>query len=468
MKRPLCFGLGLVMAACGRSDATANSPPAPSKPAVTIPAVEDPTPPPEEEPVVVTTPSHARIAASSNHTCAIVRRKDESIDRVKCWGSNVNGELGLGDRTPRTAAKRAMGDALPFVDLPEVRSLLSIHAKTGRTCALEAGGDLWCWGEGWIDPTDDPPAPPSRVPLPGAVTAFSMSRSHACAVMTDASVRCWGTTRSGALGSPSPGAPSRTLRPVELGTSARAIDVTTGYDHTCVLLSSGRVKCFGEGMYGQLGLADTEPRGVHLEQMGDALPYVDFGDDFLATAVSASALHTCALSTNHTVTCWGNNNSGQLGRGHTQTPGRKPGQSSDAAPTPLPPTNLGARGDTTMVRAGNSGSCALIGGGIKCWGGGTGKGGNPGEMADALPFVDLGTGRTPVEVATETHSCAVVVTEAQPKAGHLLCWGPSSTGATGLDVDEWHFERDGVMGDALPFVDLGKDVYVALADNDGA
>lgn len=463
MKRRHGVVLLVALAACGRNDhdASPDSPPGPSSPPATSPEAKKQTPAkPAESAPVVTTPSYAKVGASSDHTCAIVRRVGEDIDRVKCWGSNANGELGLGDRTSRSG--KDMGDALPFVPLPGVTSLLSIDAESGRTCALQASGDLWCWGEGRaVDPTDAPPPSPSTVPLPGAVTAFAMGRDHACVVLKDASVRCWGGNRSGVLGSPTPAEPSAELEPVELGTDAQAVDVTAGQDHTCVLLSTGRVKCFGDGMAGQLGLTDTEPRGTRPDQMGDALPFTDLGDGFLATAISAGGLHTCALSTSHSVACWGGNRVGQLGQGHTRSPGRKPGQSPEAASTP-PPTDLGTHGETTMLRAGGSHSCVLKGQGIKCWGWGTGMGDDPGEMGDALPLIDLGSDRRPVEVAAGDHSCAVVVTEAEPELGRLLCWGGSSAGATGMDVDRWHFERDGVMGDALPFVDLGKNIHVVV------
>ncbi|CAM9946084.1 unnamed protein product, partial [Laminaria digitata] len=71
--------------------------------------------------------------------------------------------------------------------------------------------------------------------------------------------------------------------------------------------------CFGQNDDGQLGLGDTEPRGILSSQLGDALPEVDFGAGLTATAIATGCSHTCGLLDDGSVKCFGYNNYGQLG-----------------------------------------------------------------------------------------------------------------------------------------------------------
>ena len=62
-----------------------------------------------------------------------------------------------------------------------------------------------------------------------------------------------------------------------------------------------------------IGLGDTNNRGDESGEMGDDLPYVDLGSGFTVSQIACGNWHTCALSTNHTVKCWGANSGGRLG-----------------------------------------------------------------------------------------------------------------------------------------------------------
>ncbi|HMQ28571.1 MAG TPA: carboxypeptidase regulatory-like domain-containing protein, partial [Acidimicrobiales bacterium] len=93
--------------------------------------------------------------------------------------------------------------------------------------------------------------------------------------------------------------------------------ITAGPLHTCALLDTGAVKCWGESLHGRLGLGDTEDRGDGPGEMGDTLPTVDLGTGHTATAITAGSSHTCALLDDDTVKCWGYNTHGNLGVGDT-------------------------------------------------------------------------------------------------------------------------------------------------------
>ena len=82
--------------------------------------------------------------------------------------------------------------------------------------------------------------------------------------------------------------------------------VDSGNYHRCVLSVSGLVKCFGYGLYGQLGNGDTVSVGGTIGSMGDALLYLDLGAGFNITAVSSGvSYHHCAFNQDQAVKCWG-------------------------------------------------------------------------------------------------------------------------------------------------------------------
>jgi hypothetical protein len=84
-----------------------------------------------------------------------------------------------------------------------------------------------------------------------------------------------------------------------------AIAVATGEYHACALLDDHRVKCWGDNNLGQLGLGDTKDRGSDSSTMGDNLPTVDLGTGRMATAIAASRYSSCAILDDQTVKCWG-------------------------------------------------------------------------------------------------------------------------------------------------------------------
>jgi len=84
------------------------------------------------------------VAAGASHVCAVL-----ADGRVKCWGDNLNGKLGLGDTTPRGTLPGQMGPALPAVDLGAGRTALQVSAGAEHTCARLDNGALKCWGRGF-------------------------------------------------------------------------------------------------------------------------------------------------------------------------------------------------------------------------------------------------------------------------------------------------------------------------------
>ncbi len=141
------------------------------------------------------------------------------------------------------------------------------------------------------------------------------------------------------------------LPAVDLGTGRTARAVVAADTHACALLDNGQVKCWGNNAGEVLGLEDTVNRAAGQGQMGDALPAVDLGAGRTATAITAGRSHTCALLDTGQVKWWGLGTYGRLGYGDTVSRGASPGDMGDD----LPAVDLGDTGVTgTISRSGTT------------------------------------------------------------------------------------------------------------------
>ena len=245
---------------------------------------------------------------------------------------------------------------------------------------------------------------------------------------------------------------------VDLGTGRTALALSAGNNHACAILDDHSVKCWGLG--GGLGYGDTSSRGDGANEMGDNLPTVDLGTGRSALAISVGQQHTCAILDNRTLKCWGANGSGQLGLGATNTRG----DDADEMGDDLPVVDLGPGRRARVVSAGRAQTCAVLDDrSLRCWGSnidgrlGLGdidaRGDGPGEMGAALPAVDVGTGRSVTAVTTgqpsgNGHACGVL------DDGSLRCWGAFGQGRLGTGTTENVGDEAGEMGDALATVAL--------------
>ncbi|HTR89918.1 MAG TPA: hypothetical protein VMG62_07385, partial [Solirubrobacteraceae bacterium] len=140
----------------------------------------------------------------------------------------------------------------------------------------------------------------------GSVTAQSVAAGgeHTCAVLSSDRVHCWGENTQGELGN---GTTESSDTPVEAQGVSNAVQVAAGREHTCALLSGGHIDCWGENSAGQLGngtKGGNSDKPVEVKGISDA------------TQVAAGYFHTCAvLSTGH-VDCWG---AGPLGNGTSES-----------------------------------------------------------------------------------------------------------------------------------------------------
>ncbi|MGK4006934.1 hypothetical protein WMF31_30205 [Sorangium sp. So ce1036] len=419
------------------------------------------------------------LSVGRNHACAHL-----TTGGVKCWGYNASGQLGLEDNVSRGDQPYEMGVYLSNTLIGDVTSVM---AGSHFSCALKllpssSQTGITCWGANYVGSLGTGNAATLgdnagemasldfiHLGAERTVTSASVGNGHACAVLDDGSVKCWGFNGSGQLGlgdkdnrGDGSGEMGDALDAIDLGPDRTAKAVSAGGGHTCALLDDDTVKCWGENNHGQLGLGDESDRGDALGEMGASLPTVPLGDGRTAKAISAGYDHTCALLDNNAVKCWGKNGYGQLGLGHTNDMGDGPNDMSM-----LPTVHLGPGRTAKAVSAGEDHTCALLDDDtIKCWGrndrGQLGlhdtspRGIGTGQMGSLLPRVDLGFGRTARAVVTSVTSpvtCALLDTN------QIKCWGenlsgglgsPGCGGATPHCGDD-HFE----MGDSLKVVDLG-------------
>ncbi|WP_045118959.1 hypothetical protein [Haliangium ochraceum] len=98
-----------------------------------------------------------------------------------------------------------------------------------------------------------------------------------------------------------------------LAGEARVRGVALGAKHSCVVLDDGGVRCWGEPRFGVLG-----PRGDGRVMAADAVA-IDVGGR--VDEIAAGAFHTCAVLDTGSVRCWGRNADGQLGYGTAENVG---------------------------------------------------------------------------------------------------------------------------------------------------
>lgn len=295
---------------------------------------------------------------------------------------------------------------------------------------------------------------------------LATSYHRTCVMSQQGALKCWGHNDEGELGLGHTTAMGRnsgdmaSLVAIDLGTGRSVKSVAMGDYHTCAILDNNKVKCWGWNGEGQLGAGDTATRGDQAGQMGNNLPYVDLGTGRTAKAITAGGDHTCVILDNDKLKCWGYNTDGELGYENTNNYGDQAGEMGDN----LPYVNLGTGRTPKVISAAGHNTCALLDNGkVKCWGhngfGQLGMGHNSGvthiagAMGDNLPYVDLGTGRTAKTITTAGFfSCAVLDND------KAKCWGRNNYGQLGLGDSNDRGDQSGEMGDNLPYISLGTNM----------
>lgn len=425
-----------------------------------------------------------QISASQTHTCALLLRSLDQKRRIKCWGRNTWGELGLGDTTSRGLLTSQMGDALPELPLPldfdpaEVITNGDSTRDYGITCARSVQNKVKCWGQVWFSSWayeyGDQPGDLDKVETDagilgaGSSAPLSLTRSmrNFCALLKNQMVKCWGG-----------GGADSTITPLSDGitpSGSGSIDLTydgsvgseelpfnrqtlvsdlrVGPSGTCVNWASGDQTCLGK--ISPVHVYSSPPlEPLTLLKSHPQAPFRDFrmGVNFM-----------CAIGKDNQVYCLGENQDGQLGIGLA------PGDRRDQFTNPVP---LGTNFGVTSLRVGAYHACAQSSSRLKCWGrndegqlglGDTlSRGNDLNAMGDNLPFVDLDAAAIYSLEIGESHNCASIFPNDIWSSGLVKCWGSNSHGQLGLSDTNNRGDNPGEMGSALPFLNLAFPSYAS-------
>ncbi|MDP5238812.1 hypothetical protein Q9Q94_04690 [Uliginosibacterium sp. 31-16] len=296
------------------------------------------------------------------------------------------------------------------------------------TPAHPANGITWVWGDGSANSTGNPPEKMFRKPgsytttvnvdttaygtlsATKAVAVYgdpvALANSTSCALLTDGTVKCWGSDDFGQLGDGSANDGSNSFQPVTVSGLSNVVALSGGYSGIsfCALRSNGSVWCWGDNSQGQLGDGTTTNRNQPVQVSG-------LGSGVLV--VSVGQTQACALKSDTTVVCWGKNGWGQLGDGTTTNR--------------LTPVAVSGLSNAVGISLSYINSCALIAGGsVKCWGyNGEGQLGNGTTTHSYTPVTVSGlTGVADIRLF-DGGACALKADKS------VACWGLNDRGQLG-------------------------------------
>ena len=326
---------------------------------------------------------------------------------VKCWGNNFYGQLGDGTTTNRSTPVNVSG---------LTSGVVSVSTGSNHTCAVMNTGSVKCWGYNSSRQLGDFTTTTRLTPvqvfgLTSGVVSVSLGEHHTCALMNTGSVKCWGTGSGGAIGD---GTTTQRETPVNVLSNGAGsapltgvVSVSAGDHHTCALMNTGSVKCWGQNSNGQLGDGTTIHRSTPVQVSGLTSGVVSVS--------AAGRYHTCALMNTGAVKCWGENFFGNLGDG-TTTDRSTPVQVS------------GLTSGVVSVSAGYNHNCVITSAGAaQCWGQNSNRqlgDGTTTNRSTPVQVSGLTSGAVSVSLG-EAHTCALMNT------GSVKCWGFNFQGQLG-------------------------------------
>ena len=323
---------------------------------------------------------------------------------LRCWGSGSHYLSGSSSQQSTPT----------LMNWPEGDSIESVSIGRTVACGLSTAGDPRCWGymgsnglESGSHSTGSHSSPRTfaRTGLDLYdldLKTVSMGNQFGCGLTFDGQLMCWGNNGFGQLGRGGTSAWELIGQVHGPSTWGSILDVDTAVSHTCALSSAGELHCWGRNLNGAFGIGNTtdqvlpirtpNPTGLHIE------------------AFDTSDAHTCAIYSDASVRCWGDNTYGQLGDGTT---------TSRLSPTSV---ILGGTLAPVQISVGTDHSCLLFDdGSVSCWGsnshGQLGVTSSTTSTASPLPS-DLPMDVELVQIGTGTSTTCGL-----SGAGEVWCWG---------------------------------------------
>ena len=261
------------------------------------------------------------VSSASNYSCALLSDKT-----IRCWGQGWNGTMGDGSSTSWYVPANKVSGITTATEVSTTGShacaLLSagtVHCW-GRNFYGSLGG-----GQVNVSMIQLTPINVSKISNATSITTGGYGSlgvdnpGFSCALLSAGTIKCWGNDNYGQLGSGAKNAQGYSATPVSVDGINTATAISAGVQHTCALLADKTIKCWGASWNGQLGSGakntETYTSGSNTNTTNASFKPVSVSGINTAIAISAGGSHTCALLEDKTVKCWGNNQNGQFGDG---------------------------------------------------------------------------------------------------------------------------------------------------------
>ncbi|MEM4719456.1 MAG: hypothetical protein QXG18_01150 [Candidatus Pacearchaeota archaeon] len=267
-----------------------------------------------------------KLTAGMLYFCALYN--DSGLGKVKCWGNNDRGELGVGDTSHRLIPTSVSGLENGVIDI-QARKGYNGEDYVENTCALTIGGRIYCWGynnnnhgtlgNGQSGSKSHPTLVEGIVRAKKFVLGGHSTGGYGCALLDNGTVMCWGYNGFGQLGTGTTVSAKTSVTvmngPFPLQNVVDIIATGSDYGTTCALIRDGTVMCWGFNRYGQVGSGDKRNDYISnptlVKNIGGSNPKA------IKLVTGGAGVYTsfCAILEDKTVKCWGANNHGRIGLG---------------------------------------------------------------------------------------------------------------------------------------------------------
>ena len=367
------------------------------------------------------------LALGFEHSCALLITEGSSAgtNQAYCWGSNKQGQLGIGTSdTIKTEPAKVSGD----------HAFKYLSAGKYHSCGINTGGVIYCWGKNNDGQLGDGGTTESDIPVEVAepsggdsvkFKSLDLGDDFTCALSEAGAAYCWGSNEISVSKKQKLGVAneaSTILKPTLVDTDLRFFSITSGGEHVCAVTLDQKLYCWGKNDEGQLGIGNTDFKNEPTEVEGAFL------------TVAAGETHTCAITDNGVPYCWGNNTYSELGL-DSSSHGVKV-----TSPTAINLPDAYLNSLFIAVAAGRNHTCFMDENGkLSCVGlGNRGRLGRAGEeyevgkvsaSVDAVMTDELGNVSTNIRFKAlslgRNFSCA------SESSGKTYCWGEGENGQLG-------------------------------------